>query len=298
MTLESALQRFSYYMRLERAMSQNTVDSYQLDLRRYLGFLNERQISDPSEVRYPDISIFLGELKSCGLAASSISRCVSALKHFHRFLLAEQITANDPAEQLVSPTLGSALPEVLSQDEMNAILEAPETSTPLGLRDKTLLETLYASGMRVSELTGLTLGQLILDAGLIRVIGKGDKERVVPLGSIAIAWVEKYLSSARPRLQKHGKVSEFLFLNNRGNGLSRMGVWNIVKKYAVMAGTKKDVHPHTFRHSFATHLLDGGADLRSIQEMLGHADISTTQRYTHVTREYLKEVHRTFHPRA
>jgi len=298
MNLDTASTRFKHYMRLERAMSANSIESYALDIRRYTGYLEERNIGDTGAITYPVIAGFLSELRECGLASSSIARSVSAIKHFHRFLLAEQITAADPAELLVTPAIEEYLPDVLTQEEMNAILEAPVPSTPLGMRDKSLLETMYASGIRVSEAVHLSMNQVIVDAGLLRIIGKGDKERIVPIGSIALSWLETYLSLARPRLLGHASGVDQVYLNHRGKGMTRMAVWNIVRKYAQSAGIAKDVHPHTFRHSFATHLLDGGADLRSIQEMLGHSDISTTQRYTHVSREYLKEVHRTFHPRA
>jgi integrase/recombinase XerD len=212
--------------------------------------------------------------------------------------VSERLCAVNPAEQLDTPSLTRHLPLVLTQDEMLLILEQPDVTLPLGIRDRSVLETLYATGMRVSELTSLTLDQLFLEDGLVRVFGKGSKERIVPIGSAALQWCIDYLRTVRPRLQQRGKPHRAVYVNNRGGPISRMSILTITKKYAAMAGISMDVHPHTFRHSFATHLLEGGADLRSVQEMLGHADISTTQIYTHVDRDYLKEVHRTFHPRS
>jgi integrase/recombinase XerD len=206
--------------------------------------------------------------------------------------------SENPAETLDTPARARMLPDVLTQDEVAAILEQPDTGQDLGIRDRALLETLYATGMRVSEVIGLTVQQLFLEEGFARVFGKGSKERLVPVGSIASEWLTRYLSAVRPRLVRREKNTAAIFLSYRGSPLTRMSILTAVKKYAGMAGIATGVHPHTFRHSFATHLLEGGADLRSVQEMLGHADISTTQIYTHIDREYLKEVHRTFHPRA
>jgi integrase/recombinase XerD len=233
-----------------------------------------------------------------GLAPSSMARSISSIRHFHRFLLQEGLSTHNPTEHLNTPTLTRHLPLVLTSDEMSLILEQPDTSRRLGLRDRAILETLYATGMRVSELTTMTQDQLHMEDGIIRVFGKGRKERIVPVGTEAIRWLRDYLVTVRPILLKRGQLTAEVFLNNRGGPLSRMSILSITKKYAALAGISMDVHPHTFRHSFATHLLEGGADLRSVQEMLGHADISTTQIYTHVDREYLKEVHKTFHPRS
>ena len=298
-TLDNAFRRFRMHLRLERGLADNSVVSYQHDLTRYLAYLREeRQIERPSEVTTDAISAFLSVLRDIGLAAPSVARTVSSLKLFHRFLLAEHLAAEDPTTLLSAPSLPRALPMVLTQDEMGRILEQPETATMFGLRDRSILETLYAAGMRVTELTTLRMDQVLADDGLVRIFGKGSKERIVPLGGIAIEWYGRYVRESRIGLTRHGRPTDIVYLNHRGGGLSRMSILTIVKKYASMAGIRSDVHPHTFRHSFATHLLEGGADLRSVQEMLGHADISTTQIYTHLDREYLKEVHRTFHPRA
>jgi integrase/recombinase XerD len=204
----------------------------------------------------------------------------------------------NPVERLSSPKLAKNLPIVLNVEEIDLILSSPDCSTKLGLRDKALLELLYACGIRVSEIIGLKISDLFLTEDVIRVFGKGSKERIVPIGSSAIRWVEDYLLKSRPLLEKRLKSENVLFLNNRGTKLSRMGVWKIIDRYTKEAGIKKEVHPHTFRHSFATHLLEGGADLRAVQEMLGHADISTTQIYTHIDRDFIKQVHKDFHPRG
>jgi integrase/recombinase XerD len=297
--LQSAINGFKAYVRLERGFSEHSVAAYILDLTRYASWLSEHTtVRRPGEIDLGHITGFLLALKDAGFAASSMARTISSIRHFHRFLTGEGLSDRNPSEQLDTPTLVRHLPVVLTQDEMVGILEQPDTTKPLGLRDRALLETLYATGMRVSELTSLTLDQLLLDQGLVRIFGKGGKERIVPIGSVARRWCDEYIRTVRARLLRRGKPHRTVFLNHRGGALSRMSVLTITKKYAAMAGIVTDVHPHTFRHSFATHLLEGGADLRSVQEMLGHADISTTQIYTHVDRDYIKEVHRTFHPRS
>ena len=298
-TLENSFRRFRTHLRLERGLAENTVVSYQHDLIRYLAFLRDaRDIERASDVSAEVITDFLSTLKDCGLAPPSLARTVSSLKLFHRFLLSEHLSQHDPTALLNAPALTRSLPKVLTQDEVASILERPQTATKLGLRDRSILETLYAAGMRVTELITLRLDQVLVDDGLVRIFGKGSKERIVPMGHVAIEWLGRYVRESRIGLTRHGAPTDIVYLNHRGDGLSRMSILTIVKKYAAEAGIRSDVHPHTFRHSFATHLLEGGADLRSIQEMLGHADISTTQIYTHVDREYLKEVHRTFHPRG
>jgi integrase/recombinase XerD len=298
-TLDGSFRRFRTHLRLERGLAENSVLAYQHDLARYLAWLrDERSIERPSEVTPDSITDFLSVLKEYGLAPPSLARTVAALKLFHRFLLSEHLSVLDPTVLLSAPGLSRTLPMVLTQDEVGRIMEQPETATALGLRDRSILETLYAAGMRVTELITLRLDHVLADDGLVRVFGKGSKERIVPLGGVAIEWFGRYVREARIGLTRHGRPTDIVYLNHRGGGLSRMSILTIVKKYAAQAGIRSDVHPHTFRHSFATHLLEGGADLRSVQEMLGHADISTTQIYTHVDREYLKEVHRTFHPRA
>ncbi len=297
--LRPALVGFRNYLRLERGFSEHSVEAYALDLTRYTAWLeSEKHVVDVENIGLRDITDFLLNLKETGFAASSMARTISSIRHFHRFLVSERLCSHNPSDQLDTPTLIRHLPLVLTQDEMRTVLEQPDTSQPLGLRDRAILETLYATGMRVSELTSLTLEQLLFEEGLVRVFGKGSKERIVPIGTHALRWCDMYVRTVRPRLLQRGKPHRTVFLNNRGGPLSRMSVLTITKKYAALAGIAMDVHPHTFRHSFATHLLEGGADLRAVQEMLGHADISTTQIYTHVDRDYIKEVHRTFHPRS
>jgi integrase/recombinase XerD len=296
--MERELGEFIRYLRVERNAAVNTIDSYSLDLKRYLQFLGQQGIQSAEKVERAHIISFLTLLRDLGLTPRSISRNFSAVKAFHRFLISEEFSRTDPTENVDAPKRTRKLPDVLNPNEIELILEQPNAHHVLGIRDKAILETLYATGIRVSELIGLKQTSVLFDQRMIRVFGKGSRERVVPIGRSALLWIRKYQEEARPRLAKRGQTNDVLFLNARGKKLSRMSIWNIVHQFSVSAGIKKEVHPHTFRHSFATHLLEGGADLRAVQEMLGHADISTTQVYTHVDREYLKEVHRTFHPRG
>lgn len=302
--MEKFLNDFLNHLSLERSLSPNTVESYKIDLKRYIEFLTKEKISSPEEIKEDHISQLIGVLSGMGLRATSIARNLSAIKSFHKFLVREGYTESEPASAIESPKLWRKLPVVLNQHEMERLLDQSMENAyskkgktlPLHLRDKAILEFLYATGVRISELIGIKRKNLLLEVGLVRVMGKGQKERVVPIGDKAIEAVEKYLSDLRPHLA-HQNSQDVLFLNRRGGPFSRMGVWKILRKYVNRVGIKKRVTPHTMRHSFATHLLEGGADLRAVQEMLGHADISTTQIYTHLDREYLKEVHRTFHPR-
>ena len=295
--LERALQRFLDSVTLERGLSDNTARAYQRDLSRYLTLLTDLGIDAPDAISQAEVSALLDLLAEMGLEASSVARNLTAVRMFHRFLIREGLARRDPTEHLKPPKLGRKLPSVLNIYEVERLMLAPDVETPLGLRDRALIEMLYGAGLRVSELIGLSLVDLLFDVEVVRVLGKGGRERVVPIGSEGIEWVTEYLDAVRPELVKPRTGSE-VFLNFRGGPFSRMGVWKLLRQYVVLAGLEKKVSPHTLRHSFATHLLEGGADLRAVQEMLGHADISTTQIYTHVDREYLKEVHRTFHPRA
>lgn len=296
--MERELEEFIRYLRVERNAAANTIDSYSLDLKRYIQFLQQQEIRSAEKVERTHIISFLTLLRDLGLTARSISRNFSAVKAFHRFLISEEFLRMDPTENVEAPKRSRKLPDVLNPNEIELILEQPNVHHVLGLRDKAILETLYATGIRVSELIGLKQTNILFDQRITRVFGKGSKERVVPIGRSALLWIRKYQEESRPRLAKRGETNDVLFLNARGRKLSRMSIWKIVHQFSVSAGIKKEVHPHTFRHSFATHLLEGGADLRAVQEMLGHEDISTTQVYTHIDREYLKEVHRTFHPRG
>lgn len=295
--LELYLERYLNHLSLERGLAARSIDSYAGDLKRYLSYQAGCGAEDPRQITRERIMSFLGELGGHGLSPSSMARTISAVRGFHRFLLSEGLTQGDPSEDIEAPKLRRKLPEVLDVAEVEALLNQPDTSKPLGLRDRALLEVLYACGLRVSELISLRPSDLFFDQGFVRCLGKGSKERLVPVGRSARIWTERYIEGGRPALAK-GRPSDRLFLNARGKPLSRMGFWKLLRNYAAKAGIRKRVHPHILRHSFATHLLEGGADLRSVQEMLGHADISTTQIYTHVDREYLKEVHRQFHPRG
>jgi len=291
------LEKYLNRLALERGLAQNTIDSYDRDLKRYLDYLNDQGGQDIARISPQAIDSFLGQLVKYGLSSSSLARNISAVRGFHRFLVSEGLSPNDPSENIEAPRLKRRLPEVLDVPQIESLLAQPDTSTAAGLRDRAMMETAYACGLRVSEMLALKASDLFFDQGFVRCFGKGSKERVIPIGRMARDWVRRYLEEARPRLLK--KVSsDILFLNIRGRPLSRMGFWKILRAYAQRAGIGKRVYPHILRHSFATHLLEGGADLRSVQEMLGHADISTTQIYTHVDREYLKEVHRQFHPRG
>jgi integrase/recombinase XerD len=297
MDLRSAMDEFIRYLQVERRLSSASVDAYRRDIGRYLRFLTSRALTSPEGISPDLVTEHLMRLRRQGLAPSSASRHLSAIRSFHRFLVMEDHSAADPTEHLQAPRVWKRLPNVLHQNEIEKLMAQPNTSTPAGLRDRAMLELMYAAGLRVSELLSLKTSDLLAELKYVRVLGKGLRERVVPVGSEAVRWVGRYREEIRPLLA-NPLSDEVLFLNLRGNGLSRMGFWKILRKYVIMAGIRTPVSPHTLRHSFATHLLEGGADLRAVQEMLGHADISTTQIYTHVDREYLKEVHRTFHPRG
>jgi integrase/recombinase XerD len=244
------------------------------------------------------LNSFFGNLQKLGLSRTSAARYYSSIKGFFKYLFTNSYIKLNPVEKVSPPKLSKSLPSVLTVEEMDEILSIPNPEDKLGLRDKSILEVLYACGLRVSELINLKVSNLHFDEEIIRVFGKGSKERLVPIGSSAIKWTNEYLKKSRPLLEKKSKSENIVFLNNRGTKLSRMGIWKIVDRYTKEAGVEREVHPHTFRHSFATHLLEGGADLRAVQEMLGHADISTTQIYTHIDRDYIKQMHRDYHPRG
>jgi integrase/recombinase XerD len=291
------LEGFRDYLSLEAGHSGNTVDAYLRDLRRMGEFALARGAREPGQVTRAHLRDFVYLLKDLGLSAATIRRSVSAIRTYYGFLAGEGRVRNDPSDRLETPRRGRVLPDTLSVREVEALLAAPGIEDPLAWRDRALLELAYGAGMRVSELCGLGLTDLLLSEGLVRVFGKGAKERLVPLGRTTIGAVSVYLHQLRPSLDR-GHGGGRVLLNARGEPLSRVGAWGIVKRAAERAGIRKRVTPHTLRHSFATHLLEGGADLRAVQEMLGHADLSTTQIYTHVDREYLRSVHRQFHPRA
>jgi integrase/recombinase XerD len=291
------LEGFRDYLGLEAGHSRNTVDAYLRDLRRMGEFALARGVREPGAVTRTHLRDFVYLLKDLGLSAATIRRSVSAIRTYYGFLAGEGRVRNDPSDRLETPRRGRVLPDTLTVAEVESLLAAPGLDHPLAWRDRALLELAYGAGMRVSELCGLGITDLLLPEGLVRVFGKGSKERLVPLGRNTIGAVSVYLHQLRPTLDR-GRGAGRVLLNARGEPPSRVGAWGIVKRSAERAGIRKRVTPHTLRHSFATHLLEGGADLRAVQEMLGHADLSTTQIYTHVDREYLRSVHRQFHPRA
>lgn len=296
--MKEQLATYINFLRLDKNASGNTVESYTRDLKRYLIYLEDHKVMRSSSVRESHISSYIRFLHDLGLAPRSISRNLSSIKMFHKFLIGERLATTDPTQHVDTPKLAKTLPDVLSQDEVALILNQPDVGADLGKRDRAILETMYATGMRVSELLSLKQSCVFSDEGIVRVFGKGSKERLIPIGRSALEWIRRYTTEVRCKLSKKGSGLDAVFLNARGKPLSRMAVWNIVRASTAKSGIQKDVHPHTFRHSFATHLLEGGADLRAVQEMLGHSDISSTQIYTHIDREYLKEVHKTFHPRG
>jgi integrase/recombinase XerD len=291
------LERFRDYLALEAGNSPHTVENYLRDVRRLVEYGTSKKIRNPGEVTAAQLREFIYFLKDLGLAATTIRRQISALRTYYKFLVGEGIVARDPSERIESPKRWRTLPSVLTVADVERLLAAPNTDEPLAIRDRALLEFAYATGVRVSELVGLTLQDILFEEGVARVFGKGAKERLVPVGRRALGAVALYAREIRPTLEK-GVGRGALFLNARGTPLSRVGAWGVIKKMAKRAGLTKRVTPHTLRHTFATHLLEGGADLRAVQEMLGHADLSTTQLYTHVDRDYLRSVHKSYHPRA
>ena len=296
--MQMFLKEYLAHIKLEKNLSKNTVSSYKNDITAFISYLKNKGKEDPSIISSNDIGGFFKTLNELGLSGSSSARYFSSLKGFFLYLLKNKYILKNPIEKITAPKIAKRLPGVLDVNEIDKILSAPEVNDKLGLRDKAMLELFYACGTRVSELIDLKVNDLFFDDEIIRVFGKGSKERLIPIGSSAINWVGEYLKKGRPLLMKKSKSENNLFLNSRGSKLSRMGVWKIIDRYVKEAGIEKEVHPHTFRHSFATHLLEGGADLRAVQEMLGHADISTTQIYTHVDRDYIKQIHKQYHPRG
>jgi integrase/recombinase XerD len=287
---------FLNYLSVERGLSQNTIVSYKRDLLRYDRFLRSVYVNEINKIDKEHIRSYLVYQKEKELASTSIARSLVAIRLFHRFLLRDKLSLKDPTDVIDSPKLWKRIPNALSFPEVEKLLSSPDIRDKKGIRDKALLETMYAAGLRVSELSGLKLEDINLDAGFVRCLGKGKKERVVPLGKVAVSALRKYLAASRPKFIKKND-SKFLFLNHSGSRISRIYIWKLIKTYAKKARIKNPVRPHILRHSFATHLLERGADLRSVQEMLGHANISTTQIYTHIDRDRLKTIHKTFHPR-
>lgn len=295
--MESYVSQFINYLAVERGLAQNTLESYGRDLRQFQSYLQNSQMDILKDSSRNTILTYLNNLQTKGRAVSTISRNLAAIKSFYQYLVRERYLEKDPAANLESPKLEKKLPKILTIAEVEELLKQPNAFLPAGLRDKAMLELLYATGIRVSELISLNISDVNLDMGYIKCFGKGAKERIVPLGSIAAKCVQEYINKGRTKLVRTYEESA-LFVNHHGNRLTRQGFWKIIKKYAQEANILREITPHTLRHSFATHLLENGADLRSVQEMLGHADISTTQIYTHVTKNRLKEVYDKAHPRA
>jgi integrase/recombinase XerD len=291
------IERFDDFLALEQGASVQTSHAYKLDIARFVTYASVKGAKAPAEIGARMLREFVYHLKDLGLAPASIRRNVSAVRTYFKFMLGEGFVVRDPSERLETPKRWRTLPEVLGIEEIEKLLAAPSLDEPLAFRDRAMLELAYGAGLRVSEWISLGVRDVMLPDHVVRVFGKGAKERLVPIGRRAIGAIAIYLRELRPKLEK-GEGKGRLFLNSRGRPLSRMGAWKILRKYVDQVGITKPVSPHTLRHSFATHLLEGGADLRAVQEMLGHVDISTTQIYTHVDREYLRSVHKQFHPRA
>jgi integrase/recombinase XerD len=291
------LARFNDFISLEQGLSPRTQEAYRRDLARFAEYAEAKGVAAPVDVNARLLREYVYHLKDLGLSPASIRRNVSAVRTWFRFLTGDGIVVRDPSERLETPKRWRTLPEVLTVDEVQKLLASPTLDDALVFRDRALLELAYGAGLRVSEWITLGVRDLLLEDGLVRVFGKGSKERLVPIGRSAIGALAVYLRELRPRLEK-GEGKGILFLNARGRPLTRMGAWKILRGHVERAGITKHVSPHTLRHSFATHLLEGGADLRAVQEMLGHVDIATTQIYTHVDREYLRQVHRSYHPRG
>lgn len=296
--MEDELKDFMHFLIVEKALAKNTIVSYERDLKAYVKYIKTvENVQSINGIGRIQIVHFLGHLKEQGKSSRTIARNIASIRAFHQFLLREKVAEQDPSVHIETPQLERTLPKVLNLQEVERLLEAPKLTTHYGLRDKAMLELLYATGIRVSELIGLNLDDAHLTMGFVRCIGKGNKERIIPLGRTAATAIQEYLDKGRPQFIKNQR-EESLFVNHHGRRLTRQGYWKILKGLSKEAGIEKELTPHTLRHSFATHLLENGADLRAVQEMLGHSDISTTQIYTHVTKTRLKDVYSQFHPRA
>ena len=291
------LESFLTYLVVIKGLSKNTSHSYKSDIEKLFSFIDSKNIDTIAKIKPDHISEFLAELNISGLNISSINRCIVSIKQFFKYLMLENIIRTDPTADLVSPRMKKSIPDVLSLEDIEKILNVPDLTKYEGIRDSTMLEVLYASGLRVTELAELKQVNINYDHGYLIVMGKGSKERIVPIGSTSIKKINDYLQLSRPYIIKNS-ISDYLFITRRGNKFTRQGIWKLIKTYASAAGIEKNISPHTIRHSFATHLLERGADLRTIQLLLGHSDISTTQIYTHVETKRLREIHNKYHPRA
>ena len=295
--MDTIIEEYLKFIQLEKGLSENTIGAYRRDLNKYQTYLTNHHINHIDFVDRTTIQQCLGELHDEGTSAKSIARFISTIRSFHQFALREKYAAKDPTVLIETPKYERRLPDVLEVDEVVRLLETPDTNKKKGFRDRTMLELLYATGMRVTELIDLEVEDVNLIMGFVRVYGKGDKERIIPLGETVIDYLQTYIDDIRPQILKH-TVTDTLFLNLHGKPLSRQGIWKMIKQYGIEAQINKKLTPHTLRHSFATHLLENGADLRAVQEMLGHSDISTTQLYTHVSKQQIRKMYQTYHPRA
>lgn len=298
MDWKSTIKGFTHFLKLEKSLAQNSIEAYVNDIEKLRQFLELQQdTTSPNKISNRQLTDFIKYLYELGLSENSKARIISGIRAFYKFMLIEDLIQNDPTIYLESPKLGRKLPDTLSVEEINTLINALDLSKPEGTRNKAMLETLYSCGLRVSELVNLKLSQLFLDIGFVKVLGKGNKERLVPIGSHAIKHIQYYVSSTRNQLKIQQGHEDFLFLNKRGKSLSRLMVFLIIKELALKINLQKNISPHTFRHSFATHLIEGGANLRAVQEMLGHESIITTEIYTHLDRDFLRQTIQLYHPR-
>lgn len=296
--MDELIDDYERYLLIDQGKSQNTIQSYMRDLKKFVTFINEQKLVEINNVNKDTIQLYIISLNKAGFAASTTNRMISTLKNFFHYLIREQKMDHNPMDLIQGAKNRKHLPKTLSSKEIDRLLETPDTETNNGIRDRAILEVMYASGLRVSELTHLKMNELHLELGFIQTIGKGDKERIIPIGEEALFWIKKYLEEVYPIYAKKSTDSTILFLTQRGKQFTRQGIWKNLKKYVNLAGIDHEVSPHILRHSFATHLLENGADLRMVQELLGHSDISTTQIYTHVSKQRLQEIYRNSFPRA
>ena len=299
MIWHNSIKGFRVYLQFEKSLSINSIDAYCHDIEKFSQYLEIIQKNiPPANVKFEDIREFIHWINKLGLSANSQARIISGIKAFFKYLIVEDNIRNNPAELIESPKIGRKLPDILSIDEIDRIIDAIDLSKPEGIRNKAILETLYGCGLRVSEVTNLKISNLYFKEGYIKILGKGSKERLVPIGRTTIKFIKIYTEEVRNHLEVRKESTDILFLSKHGKGLSRVMIFIIIKDLAIKIGLKKSISPHTFRHSFATHLIEGGADLRAVQEMLGHESITTTEIYTHLDRDYLREAILSFHPRS
>lgn len=296
--MDELIDDYERYLLIDQGKSQNTIQSYMRDLKKFVTFINEQELVEINNINKDTIQLYIISLNKAGFAASTTNRMISTLKNFFHYLIREQKMDHNPMDLIQGAKNRKHLPKTLSSKEIDRLLDSPDAETNNGIRDRAILEVMYASGLRVSELTHLKMNELHLELGFIQTIGKGDKERIIPIGEEALFWIKKYLEEVYPVYSKKSTDSTILFLTQRGKQFTRQGIWKNLKKYVNLAGIDYEVSPHILRHSFATHLLENGADLRMVQELLGHSDISTTQIYTHVSKQRLQEIYRNSFPRA